>query len=258
MESVHVHKTQVTNQETLFDRVAWFYAICRERFLRDDTEQIIQTLTTQGLRLNNSFVVELGCGPGFYATRIAQRLRLLNVLGIDASRRLVAHSKARARLMNLSNSSFQVADVRSLPLADESVDAIITSRLFMILERKEDATEEIFRVLRPGGFFFIAEPLGPIRAKIPLAIMRSLGWLMSLTGKAKTSDDDNNVQVQVLTPSAFSNLIHLQPWERVVQWQSNYYQYAVCSRKRLVSEVEMSGPSQRSPTPSNWHIDFEV
>ena len=114
MEGVHFHKTSVADPETLFDRVAWFYAICREWFFRDDTEQIIQTLTTHGLRLNNSFLVELGCGPGFYATRIAQRLRLLNVLGIDVSRKLVAHSKARARLMNLSNCAFQVADARSL------------------------------------------------------------------------------------------------------------------------------------------------
>ena len=234
MEGVHFHKTSVADPETLFDRVAWFYAICREWFFRDDTEQIIQTLTTHGLRLNNSFLVELGCGPGFYATRIAQRLRLLNVLGFDVSRKLVAHSKARARLMNLSNCAFQVADARSLFLADESVDAIITSRLFMMLDRKEDATGEIFRVLRPGGFFFLAEPLTPFRAKIPLAIMRSLGWLMSFFGEAKTYD--NNVQVHVLTPRAFSDLVHSEPWERVVQWQSNHYQYAVCSKRELAAQ----------------------
>ena len=153
MEGVHFHKTSVADPETLFDRVTWFYALCREWFFRDDTEQIIQTLT---------------------------------------------------------------------------------SRLFMMLDRKEDATGEIFRVLRPGGVFFLAEPLTPFRAQIPLAIMRSLGWLMSFFGEAKTYD--NNVQVHVLTPRAFSDLVHSEPWERVVQWQSNHYQYAVCSKRDLAAQ----------------------
>ena len=117
------------------------------------------------------------------------------------------------RLMKLSNCTFQVADARDLPF----VDAIITSRLFMMLDRKEDATGEIFRVLRPGGFFFIAEPLSAMRAKIPLAIMKSLRRLLWLSGKTKWSDYDNDIHVHVLTPEAFSRLVHSQPWERVVQ-----------------------------------------
>jgi ubiquinone/menaquinone biosynthesis C-methylase UbiE len=160
------------------------------------------------------------------------------------------------RLMKLSNCTFQVADARDLPFVDGGVDAIITSRLFMMLDRKEDATGEIFRVLRPGGFFFIAEPLSAMRAKIPLAIMKSLGRLMWLSGKAKWSDYDNDIHVQVLTPEAFSRLVHSQPWERVVQWQSHHYQYAVCS-KGLTSRLDATGLRGAS-APNAINLDFVI
>jgi hypothetical protein len=57
--------------EDLFDRLAWWYTECRERLLQDDTESIVQILASFGLKLNGARLLELGCGPGFYATRIA-------------------------------------------------------------------------------------------------------------------------------------------------------------------------------------------
>jgi hypothetical protein len=37
--------------EDLFDRLAWWYTVCRERLLQDDTESIVQILASFGLKL---------------------------------------------------------------------------------------------------------------------------------------------------------------------------------------------------------------
>jgi arsenite methyltransferase len=216
--------------EDLFDRLAWWYTVCRERLLQDDTESIVQILASFGLKLNGARLLELGCGPGFYATRIAQRFRLLNVVGIDRSAKLVEHSKARSRLLKLSNCQFRRGDVRTIPFGSASAQAVITSRLFMILDNREAVMTEVYRVLAPGGLFFIAEPLSQGRAMLPLMIMRALAALMRLRGRANAGDYGEGVKVRVMKPVTFGELFQPHPWERVVTWRTDHYQYAVCAK----------------------------
>jgi arsenite methyltransferase len=223
-------RSRVRARETLFDRLSWFYTLCRERIFQDDTESIVQILASYGLVLNGARLIELGCGPGFYATRIAQRFRLLDVCGVDRSQKLVEHSRARARLRKLSNCRFERADVCALPFPHNSVDAAITSRLFMILENREAAMQEAFRVLKPGGLFFIAEPLSPSRAAAPLLTMRLLAALLRGFSQTDRGDYGEDIRLNVLPPPIFQKLLRLQSWARIVSWQTRHYQYAVCAK----------------------------
>jgi arsenite methyltransferase len=216
--------------ETAFDQLSWVYTLCRERLFQDDTEEIIQILVSFGLGLNGACLVELGCGPGFYSTRVAKRFRLLNVTGVDRSIRLVEHGRARARLLHLTNCDFLHCDVRALTLKSASVEAVITSRLFMMLDERETAMNEVYRVLRPGGLFFIAEPVSQRRAVVPVLIMRSLACLMRVAGRVKPGEYGENIQVKVLDPEGFGHLLGLHPWRRIVRWQTRHYQYAVCAK----------------------------
>jgi arsenite methyltransferase len=192
--------------EDLFDRLAWWYTLCR------------------------ACLLELGCGPGFYATRIAQRFRLLNVVGVDRSAKLVEHSKARSRLLKLNNCQFRLGDVRAIPCSSASAEAVIASRLFMILDNRREVMAEVYRVLAPGGLFFVAEPLSQRRAMIPFLIMRALAALMRLRGRASAGDYGEGVHVRVMKPGEFTELFGLHPWQRVVIWQTKHYQYSVCAK----------------------------
>jgi arsenite methyltransferase len=225
------------DSEDLFDRLAWWYTLCRERLLQDDTESIVQILVSFGLKLNGARLLELGCGPGFYATRIAQRFRLLNVVGVDRSAKLVEHSEARSRLLKLSNCQFRFGDVRAIPCLSASAEAVIASRLFMILDDREAVMAEVYRVLAPGGLFFIAEPVSQRRAMIPLLIMRALAALMRLRGRAKAGDYGEGVHVRVMEPAEFGALFRRHPWQRVVTWQTKHYQYSVCAKPDGESQV---------------------
>src|SRR6266850_1916552 len=75
--------------DSLFERVAWLYAFCREHLFRDDTNRIIKALWQNKPPCSGLRVIELGCGPGFYSRRLAQRFPQINVTGVDRSLRQV-------------------------------------------------------------------------------------------------------------------------------------------------------------------------
>ncbi len=53
-------------------------------------------------------------------------------------------------------------------MPDDSFDVLIASRLFTVLPNRRRAVAEMYRVLRPGGRCFIAEPRYAFWASIPL------------------------------------------------------------------------------------------
>ena len=216
--------------ESLFDRFAWFYAFCRERLFRDDTAQIITSLWPNADPPHGNVLLEIGCGPGFYATRLAARFEQLQVIGLDRSVKLLEHSAARARLMELANCRFERDDVHALSRASGSADAVLVSRLFMMLSYRAQALGEIHRVLRPDGACFLAEPRSPWRAAIPLHAMWAMVRLLSLCGGASPRSYGERRNPMVLTAAEFAALVGSQPWREVRQWQGRHYHYALCRK----------------------------
>ena len=54
--------------------------------------------------------------------------------------------------------AFNMRTPTHLPYESNSIDAVVVSRLFLIVPDKEGIVREIYRVLKPGGRCFIAEP----------------------------------------------------------------------------------------------------
>src|ERR1700746_662331 len=81
--------------DSLFERVAWLYAFCRERLFRDDTERIISALWPNRMPSSGVRVVELGCGPGLYSRKLAQRFPEISVTGMDRSERQLCWARER-------------------------------------------------------------------------------------------------------------------------------------------------------------------
>src|SRR5438046_9577755 len=65
--------------DSLFERVAWLYAFCRERLFRDDTDRINSALWQAQTPTDGTRVIELGCGPGFYSRKLVLRFQQLSV-----------------------------------------------------------------------------------------------------------------------------------------------------------------------------------
>src|SRR5215211_5724089 len=165
---------------SLFDRFAWLYAFFREKIFRDDTDRIIQVLWPEGSPRDGTRLIELGCGPGFYARRLAARFPSLSVRGIDRSARQLICAQERALGRGLENCRFETDDVMNLSHDDDRFDVLIAARLFTILPDQERAIAEMHRVLRPGGRCFVAEPRYAFWASLPLLAMWVLARFMRM------------------------------------------------------------------------------
>jgi ubiquinone/menaquinone biosynthesis C-methylase UbiE len=170
-------------------------------------------------------VLELGCGPGFYACRLAKRFPQISVLGIDSSKQLVRYAREKARKNALRNCSFERGNVLKLAQTDESFEALVASRLFTILPERERAVSEIFRVVKSGGKCFVAEPRFAFSASIPLLTMRALA---RVNGHAQEYREP--MTATTLSQGSFRALFATQPWARIETWRVGRYQYALCEK----------------------------
>ncbi len=214
--------------ESLYERFPWLYAFCRDRLFRDDTELMAATLWPAGIPAVGSNLLDLGCGPGFYACRLAGRFERLRVTGIDRSARQLRRARLRVATHRLANCGFEEGDVLALDWPAGSVDAVVASRLLMILPEPERALAEMHRVLRPGGRCFIAEPRSAVRAAVPLRAARLLAGLTSVYGTPHRGREPDDLSV--LTAGEFEALTQTQPWATSRLWRDIWYQYAVCEK----------------------------
>jgi len=214
--------------ESLFERCSWFYALCREYLFRDHTAEIAHSLFPATGPEPGTHLLEVGCGPGFYSCRLANEYPQLQTTGVDLSENLLLRAKRRASRRRLLNCEFRKGDAHALPSSLCHVDAVVMSRLFLIVPDRDAVVREVFRVLRPGGRCFIAEPTSGFRTRIPLSCM----WILSKFPYTPAGGFREPQQADVMSRSDFSSLIHSQPWSSVEIQYDGWYQYAVCEKGR--------------------------
>ena len=215
--------------ESLFERFHWFYAFCREHLFRDDTECIATALWPKEDPPEGSRLLEIGCGPGFYSCRLAERFGDLHVTGIDRAKQQLRRARSRAAAKRLDNCRFAEADVLDLIYPENAFTAIVASRLFTILQERKRALAEIHRVLVPGGRCFIAEPRSMLRAALPLHMMWLLANLIGFCRESPGSYREPR-QIAVMRRPEFRGLIESQPWKTAFHWHDAWYQYVVCEK----------------------------
>jgi ubiquinone/menaquinone biosynthesis C-methylase UbiE len=96
-------------------------------------------------------VVDLGAGTGLLALALAPRVQKL--VAVDISERMLERLDDRAAADGVHNVEPLVADLRRLPLEDESATLVVSNYAFHHLDDpgKELALAEARRILRPGG-----------------------------------------------------------------------------------------------------------
>ena len=116
----------------------------RTAFLEKDCYKPIADAVCAALHTHageNLAVLDAGCGEGYYSAKMAECGH--RVVGSDLSKRGITHAAKQAARKGLS-AFFCVAGIFDLPVADASVDAVVS--LFAPV-----AEEEFLRVLKPGG-----------------------------------------------------------------------------------------------------------
>jgi len=129
-------------------------------------------------------VLDLGSGGGFDVFIVAQKVGPRGrVIGVDMTPEMLSKARANAesfrRQTKLDNVDFRLGEIEHLPVADKSVDAVISNCVINLSPDKPQVWREIARVLKPGGRVAISDLalLRPLPAKIRESLEALVGCI---------------------------------------------------------------------------------
>ena len=103
-------------------------------------------------------VLDLGSGAGIDCFLAAQRVGPSGkVIGVDMTPEMLERARRNAVEGGYSNVEFRLGEIEALPVADASVDVIISNCVLNLSPAKERALAEAYRVLRPGGRVVVSD-----------------------------------------------------------------------------------------------------
>jgi len=103
-------------------------------------------------------VLDVGCGAGVDALLAADRVGDTGwVLGIDVTVEMIERAKANQAAMKAANIEFKQADLTQLGGCEEAFGLVISNGVFNLIADKNGAIQTVFRLLKPGGRFWMAD-----------------------------------------------------------------------------------------------------
>ena len=118
-------------------------------------------------------VLDLGSGAGFDAFLAAQRVGPKGrVIGVDMTPQMIERATALAKAHGYDNVEFRLGDIEALPVADGTVDAIISNCVVNLSTDKAQVFREAFRALKPGGRLMVSDLV--LVQPLPIAVAQDM------------------------------------------------------------------------------------
>jgi SAM-dependent methyltransferase len=133
-------------------------------------------------------VLDLGSGAGLdcflAANSVGERGR---VIGVDMTPEMLEKARENARKAGYGNVEFRLGEIENLPVADDSVDVVISNCVINLSPDKGRVFAETFRVLKPGGRLMVSDIV--LQKQLPDFILNSIEAYVGCVSGAMLRDD---------------------------------------------------------------------
>jgi len=132
-------------------------------------------------------VLDLGSGGGFDCFLAAKKVgKTGKVIGVDMTPEMLDKARTNAKKGKYTNVEFRLGEIENLPLADSSVDIIISNCVINLAPNKKRVFEEAFRVLAPNGRLLVSDIV--LLKPLPEEIQKSAEAYTSCIAGAEIKD----------------------------------------------------------------------
>jgi arsenite methyltransferase len=189
-------------------------------------------------------VLDLGSGGGFDSFLAARAVGSTGkVIGVDMTPEMITRARANARKLEAKNVEFRLGEIEHLPVADGTVDVILSNCVINLSPEKEAVFREAFRVLRAGGRLAISDVVAI--APIPDELRTQAAALAGCIGGAALLDDVK----RMLADAGFESIevtIAPRSTEIVESWMSGVSKYVASATIEARRETAKAVPAGRS------------
>lgn len=176
-------------------------------------------------------VLDLGSGGGFdvfiAGRKVGDRGR---VIGVDMTAEMLARARKNAetyrQATGLRNVEFRLGEIEHLPVADASIDVVISNCVINLSPDKPQVWREIARVLKPGGRVAVSDlallqPLPPTIAESVEALVGCVAGAVLVSDTQRMAEEAGLSDIRLNSKAAYI--------DGMADWQDPLYQKIVAS-----------------------------